>query len=255
MIVTGNTNAFARADGTTIITSSMLQIIDSMATVMAASQAFGKQECLTEYVDYLSEGVRQNSRLARQGKPAQPVLMAFGFGDSRPDICSGLTEAEFRANAKMDDLRELMVYSSLTYLIGHEFSHHRNGDPKYRMVSPDERRRDAASGRDVSWEVTPEEQKLKEARADSFGFQKMMEMGQNPFGAVPVLLFFGGIENFSIEQTVDADHPAAILRFDEMIEYATSDPSFLSALKKLHKEEEWQTFRTQLKAMSQKPND
>jgi hypothetical protein len=247
VIVTGNTNAFARGDGTIIITSSMLQIIDSVSTVLVGSELFGKPDCLTNYVDYLAEGTRENSIRVASGKPAQSVDIAFAFWHLRPDVCGGLSEGQFRSNKQADDARELIIYSSVIYLIGHEFAHERYGDSKFVMVTPDQLRRDRAEGKDITFEVTPAEQKVKEARADTFAFQKMLEMGYTPTAALPVLIFFGGIEGFSPEAGPSADHPAAILRISEMIKAADEDPQFINSLRRIGKLQAWRAFEAQLK--------
>jgi hypothetical protein len=252
-IITGNTNAFATREGTTIVTASMLQIIDSVATMLAASQTFSAPQCLSSYLNYLTESTNENSRLAARSLPPQPVLMAFSFWAARPDVCSGLTEAKFRNSTAADNLRELMIYSSIIYIIGHEFAHHKYGDTQYHMVTDDRYKRELEAGRDVTTFVTPTQQRTKEARADSFAFQKMIEMDFTPIGALPVLLFFSGIEGFSPELTSNADHPAAICRFEEMIEYTDRDPEFKTTINKLHKEPEWQAFEAQLRNVSRNP--
>lgn len=242
IVITGNTNAFAAPDGRTVITSSFLQVIDSMATMMSAAQTFNKPECLGSYVDYLATGTRDNSWLAAHRRPVRPVLMAFGYWQSRPDICGGLNEATFRASQKADDLRELMIYASLIYLIGHEFTHHKFHDPTFRMVTPEQKRLDAARGLDTSDEVTPAEQIVKEKRADLFAFHKMIEMDYPPIAAMPVLVFFGGIEGFSPEQTPSADHPSAVVRFNDMIEATKEDAEFMDLVKEHHLEQQWDAF-------------
>jgi hypothetical protein len=242
VIITGNTNAFASPKGRTIITASFLQVIDSMATVMAAAQAFNKPECLGEYVKYLGDGTRNNSWLVAHGQQAKPVAMAFGYWQLRPDVCGGLSEVKFRANQKADDLRELMVYASLVYLIGHEFCHHKYHDNVFKMVEPEQRRLDAARGMDVSREVTPSEQSAKEQRADLFSFHKMVEMDYPPMAAMPVLVFFLGFEGFSPEQSPDADHPSAVVRFSDMIDATKRDSEFMNLIKQHHLEPQWDAF-------------
>lgn len=242
IVVTGNTNAFAQRSRRTILTSSFLQIIDSMATMMAAAQTFNKPECLGNYIQYLGEGTRNNSWLVGHGNQPKPVAMAFGYWRLRPDICGGLTESKFRANKQADDLREFLIYSSLIYLIGHEFCHHKYHDNLFRVVSPEDKSRHARGGLDVSHEVTPAEQSEKELRADLFAFRKMISMDYPPMTAMPVLVFFMGVEGFSPEQTDAADHPAAVVRFEEMISATKDDPEFMPLIKAHHMEQQWQQF-------------
>ncbi|MGA9471736.1 MAG: hypothetical protein WBV36_04690 [Terriglobales bacterium] len=242
VIITGNTNAFASPKGRTILTASFVQVIDSMATVMAAAQTFDKPECLGEYVQYLGDGTRNNSWLVAHGQQAKTVAMSFAYWQLRPDVCGGLSEAKFRANQKADDLRELMVYASLVYLIGHEFSHHKYHDNVFKMVKPEDRRLDAARGRDVSREVTSSEQSAKEQRADLFAFHKMIEMEYPPIAAMPVLVFFLGFEGFSPEQSPDADHPSAVVRFSDMIDATEKDLEFMKLIRQHHLEPQWHAF-------------
>ena len=240
IVITGNTNAFALKSGKTVLTSSFLQIIDSMATMMAAAQTFNEPECLGTYIQYLGEGTRQNSWLVAHGKQLKPVAMAFGYWQLRPDICASLTESKFRANRKADDLREFLIYSSLIYLIGHEFSHHKYHDSFYRVVTPEEKDKRIAEGLDVSRDITPSEQAEKELRADLFAFRAMMSMNYPPIAAMPVLMFFVGVEGFSPEQTSDADHPAAVVRFNDMIAATKNDPEFMKNIQAHHMEQGWQ---------------
>jgi hypothetical protein len=197
---------------------------------------------LGEYVKYLGDGTRNNSWLVAHGQQAKPVAMAFGYWQLRPDVCSGLSEAKFRANQKADDLRELMVYASLVYLIGHEFCHHKYHDNVFKMVEPEQRRLDATRGMDVSREVTPSEQIEKEQRADLFSFHKMVEMDYPPMAAMPVLVFFLGFEGFSPEQSPDADHPSAVVRFGDMIDATKRDSEFMNLIKQHHLEPQWDAF-------------
>lgn len=242
IIITGNTNAFALRTGRTILTASFLQVIDSMATMMSAAEAYNKPECLGDYVEYLGEGTRHNSWLVAHGQQIQPVAMAFGYWQQRPDVCGGLTEATFRANKNADDLRELAIYSSLIDLIGHEFAHHKYHDNIFKMVTPEQKRLDISRGRDVSLEVTPSEQVAKEERADLFAFEKMIEMGYSPIGAMPVLVFFLGVEGYSPEQTLEADHPSAVVRFNDMIAATEKDSKFMEIIHTHHIEEQWGKF-------------
>jgi hypothetical protein len=248
--ITGNTNAFSLPNGQTIITSSFLQIIDSMATVMAAAQAFNTPECLGSYVEYLGEGTRNNSWLVAHGRQPQPVAMAFGYWQLRKDICGGLTESKFRGNQKADDLRELLINASLVYLIGHEFCHHKFRDNTFRMVSPEERDRERARGIDVSHEVTPNEQVTKERRADLFGFRKMIEMDYPPVAAMPVLVFFLGVEGFSPEM-LGTDHPAAAVRFEDMVRETENDSEFKSLINGHHLQSQWDAFKALSKQFGQ----
>jgi hypothetical protein len=240
--ITGNTNAFALRGGRTIVTAQFLQIIDSMATVMSAAQMYNKPECLGSYIEYLAEGTRNNSRLVVHGQQPKAVAMAFGYWQLRPDVCGGLTETVFRANKKADDLRELMIYSSLIYLIGHEFSHHKYHDNIFKMVTEDQKHSHLVQGLDVSREVTPSEQMVKENRADLFSFHKMIEMDYPPIGAMPVLVFFLGFEGPSPEQSADADHPSAIVRFNDMIDATEQDSEFMELVHNHHLEQQWGAF-------------
>jgi hypothetical protein len=239
---TGNTNAFALRGGRTVLTASFLQIIDSMATVMSAAKVYNKPECLGSYVEYLAEGTRNNTWLVAHQQQPKPVAMAFGYWQIRSDVCGGLSEKAFRANKKADDLRELMIYSSLIYLIGHEFSHHKYHDNIFKMVTPEQKQSHAAKGLDVSREVTPAEQKAKEKRADLFAFHKMIEMDYPPIAAMPVLVFFLGVEGFSPEQSADADHPSAVVRFNDMITATEQDSEFQTLIQKHHMEQQWEQF-------------
>jgi hypothetical protein len=244
IIITGNTNAFALRNGRTTITASFLQIIDSMATVMAAAQAFNKPECLGSYVEYLGEGTRNNTWLVAHGRPPKPVAMAFGYWQLRPDVCGGLTEAGFRGSQKADDLRELLIHASIVYLIGHEFCHHKFHDNVFRMVRPEEKSLHSARGMDVSREVTPSEQVAKEKRADLFGFHKMVEMDYPPIAAMPVLVFFLGVEGFSPEASGDndQDHPSAVVRFSDMIDATKADSEFMNLIRQHHLQTQWEAF-------------
>lgn len=242
IIITGNNNAFARRNGETLITSGFLQIIDSVATSLSAAIVFHTNDCFSSYVTYLSDGTRTNTFLVSHHQQPQPVAMAFAFWPMRPRDCAGLSEVAFRSNNKADIVREDLIYSSLIYLIGHELSHHINHDPDFDVVSPAVRSRRAAAGLDVSMQVTPAEQAVKERRADLFAFRKMIQMGYPPLAAMPVLMFFMGIEGFSPEQTPDADHPAAVVRFEDMITFTNDDPEFMKVVKQMHKEEEWDSF-------------
>jgi hypothetical protein len=241
-IITGNTNAFALPDGRTIITSSFLQIIDSMATVMAAAQTFNKPACLGSYIEYLAAGTRENTRLVAHKHQPKPVAMAFGYWQINPSVCGGLSEAAFRSNKKADDLRELMIYASLIYLIGHEFAHHKYHDDQFTEVTPEQRQLHIAQGLVVSREVIPAEQMKKEQRADLFAFHKMIEMDYPPLAAMPVLVFFLGLEGSSPEQSFNADHPAAVVRFNDMISTTEGDSEFQELIHQHNFDQQWAEF-------------
>jgi hypothetical protein len=240
--ISGNNNAFASPDGRTLLTAGFLQVIDSMATVMSAAQQFNRPACLGSYVDYLAKGTQSNSWLVAHHQPPQPVAMAFGYWQLNPDVCGGLSERVFRANKQADDLRESMIYASLIYLIGHEFCHHKYHDSTFKEVSANQKRLDASRGKDVSQEVTPAEQTVKEQRADLFAFHKMIEMDYPPIAAMPVLIFFAGFEGYSPEQSPEADHPAAVLRFNDMIDATARDAQFMKLIRERHMEQQWDQF-------------
>lgn len=239
---TGNTNAFALRGGRTVVTASFLQVIDSMATVMSASQQFNKPDCLTSYVNYLADGARNNTWLVAHTQQPKPVAIAFGYWQIRTDVCGGLTETKFRANRQADDLREYMIYSSLIYLIGHEFSHHKYHDNLFKVVTPEQKRQHIGQGLDVSLEVSPSEQAVKEERADLFAFRKMIEMDYPPLAAMPVLVFFVGFEGPSPEQTPEGDHPAAVVRYNDMIDATTKDTAFMELIRDHHMEATWDQY-------------
>jgi hypothetical protein len=243
-VITGNINAFALPDRRTLITSSFLQIIDSMATVMAAAQTFNKPACLGSYIQYLTDGTRENSRLVAHGHDPKAVAMAFGYWQLNPDVCGGLSESAFRSNEKADNLRELMIYASLIYLVGHEFAHHKYQDDEFTEVTPAQRQLHLSQGLDVTREVIPSEQVKKEERADLFAFHKMIEMDYPPLAAMPVLVFFLGIEGYSPEQSATADHPAAFVRFNDMIDTTKGDSSFMDLIRQHNLQQEWNQFVT-----------
>jgi hypothetical protein len=110
------------------------------------------------------------------------------------------------------------------------------------MVTAERKRVDAARGLDVSGEVTPAEQIVKEKRADLFAFHKVVEMDYPPLAALPVLMFFGGIEGFSPEQSANADHPAAVVRLNDMIEATKQDTEFMDLIREHHQEQQWDAF-------------
>jgi len=127
-----------------------------------------------------------------------------------------------------------MIYSSLIYLIGHEFSHHKFHDYLFT--------------------VTPSEQVTKEKRADVFAFRKMVTMDYAPMAAMPVLVFFLGVEGFSPETSPNADHPAAVLRFEDMIEATKSDSEFMNLIRQHHMEVQWNAFTALATQFNQNSN-
>ncbi len=145
------------------------------------------------------------------------------------------------------------VNSSLIYLIGHEFCHHKYHDNVFKMVTPEQKHLHLAQGLDVRREVTPSEQVVKEERADLFGFQKMIEMGYPPVAAMPILVFFLGVEGYSPEQTADADHPSAVVRLNDMIDATKQDSELMELIHEHHMEQQWEAFVTLGKQLEAAP--
>jgi hypothetical protein len=83
---------------------------------------------------------------------------------------------------------------------------------------------------------------LKEQRADLFAFHKMIEMDYPPIAAMPVLVFFVGFEGYSPEQSPEADHPAAVLRFNDMVDATARDSQFMKLIREHHMEQQWDQF-------------
>ena len=75
IIITGNINAFAARGGRTILTAGLLQIIDSMATVMSAAQQYNKPECLGSYIDYIAQATQNNNWLVMHNQQPMACLL------------------------------------------------------------------------------------------------------------------------------------------------------------------------------------
>jgi hypothetical protein len=71
--------------------------------------------------------------------------------------------------------------------------------------------------------------------------------------AMPVLIFFLEVEGFSPEQSPDADHPSAVVRFSDMIDATKSDSEFMSLIKQHHLEHQWDAFTALAKKLQTSP--
>jgi hypothetical protein len=251
IVLSGNSNAVATPSGKTVTTAGFIQIIDSLSTMLTAATLYKKPVCFQSYMGYLSDGVRNNSWLVKHRQQPQPVSMAFAYWQQRQDVCGGLSEPKFRSDSTADTVREGYIYASMVYVLAHELAHHVHGDTQFRMVTPEKRRAQIQAHLDVSREVVPAEQVPKEAAADSFAFASMVKMGEPVLAAMPVLLLFCGVENYSPEIDPEKDdHPAAVRRLHDLFEAANNDPILQNTIKEHHEQAQWKKLMAQAQELS-----
>jgi hypothetical protein len=234
--VNNGINAYARKQGGrsyTVFSAGLVEVIDWLSTAMAFT-TMGQKTCGEKYASYLIEGIAENTaRYNDRSQALRTVGTPFYFAQSEPQLCPGLTLERFQSNHNADDVREIAISACLQLVAAHELGHHIDRDADSLPASPAESRR-------------------REAAADAFAFRNLIRSGRNPMIAVPVLLLFAGIENFSLEAEDRASHPAGVRRLESMIEAArealASEPEMLADMKKTGRYEEWQNLMSTLQA-------
>jgi hypothetical protein len=235
ILLDGNCNAFARrVDGRRTIetTAGFVQIIDWVSTALAIGDRFGAPDCLAEYMDYLTDGILDNSDRIAAHERLQPVASTLKFVHDNRDVCPRVTEASFRAKPGADDMRERLLRGGIKFLAAHELAHHLLGHVG-RMPGNVEAIRE------------------QERRADEFAFSRMILSSTSPIEAMSVLLLYGTLEGFSIEGEDTSTHPAGVRRFATMIEAAerliSSDAAAVAAMRRDGKYDEFVTGVRQMR--------
>jgi hypothetical protein len=223
----GNTSAYAtRLEGDRVVDigAGLLQVLDWVATAVGGVGAFPSgATCAEAYIPYLADGIRENSRRGRRRAPLVPVAAFFTYAQTHRDTCRGITETSYRARQRADKARAIAFAASFKFLLAHEMSHHLLGHV-----------------RELPRSLSTSEVRQQETDTDKLALKLLVKTGTNPIQALPLLLLFGALEDWSV---LGGDHPATVDRFkwawDAALAILKDDPEFEPALRKSGEWEGW----------------
>ena len=202
----GEINARAQMSGgdrEIIVNSALLEVIDHLSTMDAVSLMWNKMGCYVAYDQYVSDLANSNTKSLLQGLPATGVSKPFPYMMSHPDICPHVSPDVITNNGRQaGDLRTITIRESIKWVLLHEFAHH---------LYDDFHSADLKTRRD------------HETRADNYAFQAMLNVHETPLVAVPVIMLFCTLENFTVEDA-KSDHPAGMIRLKAMVEAGKTSP-------------------------------
>ena len=202
----GEINARAQMSGGNreiIVNSALLEVIDHLSTMNTVSLLWNKMDCYASYGQYVSDLANSNTKSLLQGLPATGVSKPFPYMMSHPDICPQVSPDVITKNDRRSgDLRTIEIRESIKWVLLHEFAHHLYDDFHSADV---------------------ETSRNREARADNYAFQAMLNVHETPVVAVGVIILFCSLENFTLEDA-KSDHPAGLRRLKAMVEAGKKSP-------------------------------
>jgi hypothetical protein len=222
----GNIAAYAtRLNGKRVVDvgAGLLQVLDWVATASAAVLPFRTGGvCANAYVPYLSDGIRDNTRRRDRRVLLEPVKSFFAYAESHSE-CEGISEPAFRASRNATAARDMAFAGSFKLLLAHEMSHHLHGHVD--LPRPSET---SAS-------------RARETQADKTALVLLTKSGTNPMEALPLLLMFGGINEFA---DTGGSHPSSVERlrwaWEAAGELLKEDKEFKRFLERSGQYEQWQ---------------
>lgn len=199
------------------ISAGLLWSIDQFSTIIALNQDLSehiKGDCLNVYMTNFAHLMSHNRTSAITRKSPTPVPAALVFINSRPDICASVN-LEKLPGSILDQHREMLIHSSLAFVIAHEFGHIYNDDHPTAQIPRNESR-------------------IQERKADQFAMSLEIRTDGSPILALPILLLLASMENFDFETHAGSTHPAGLVRgfllLDAAVELGKHDPEFKTYL-------------------------
>ncbi len=238
-VVDGNVNAQAKSRTNLIyVSAGLLEVVDWVSTVGAVGTKYGAQACYTEYVRKVAEAIQANSERARRGQVADhPLESAFLFMQPRPSLCHGISEASFKQDKVLNDLRDASIDGSLYFILGHEIGHHVLGHTSRPAT-------------------TAAQSRVDESRADAFAFRTMAGAEITPAVGLNIMVVFASVEGFDFEESPEATHPSGAKRVLAMVDAADDvmehDPKYVEQLRRLGKEREWRQAVERIRELARK---
>ena len=179
------------------ITAGMIEIMDWLGTNRAVTTVRGTALCGAHYVQYVSDGISENSDRYRDKLALREVTSPYQFYYANKSDCPQISPSEVDSDEQISQLREIGMTVMLQLVLAHEIGHQIHNDPFSK----------------VNWC----EQQHRESRADAYSFQALRRMGNPPSAGIDLIMIFASVEGFSAEDS-NHTHPAALKRMLAMLE-------------------------------------
>lgn len=207
-------NAFATNKGgqrkITLYTG-LIEAIDYLATVEAASLLWNRPSCYGQYAPYLADSVTSNSKAIMQGLPARNIIEPFQYMKSHLASCPDVSQDDMIANKRNSgDVRTIGIQEGIKFVLLHEFAHHLHND--FSATS----------------DLT--EKRARESRADNYAFQSMLHPPETPTAAIGLIALFAAQEDLHLD-IASSNHPSGVRRMKAMIDATRTSESWKDAMK------------------------
>jgi hypothetical protein len=194
-----------------VISAGAIQAIDFVSDAIIFEE-LGGTGCVSDYIQYWSAAVIDNSERYGQGlapkRVASPAIFARSGGNacSNTDLSGYASEAEYKSK---------MIEASIMYLYLHELGHHvLHHIGSEQPVDADDKN---AFRRE------------QEDAADRYAFETAPRANYSLLAAVPMMVIISGIGGNSIEAEHKSDHPLGLKRYLRLIQLSIDryeqDPS------------------------------
>jgi hypothetical protein len=180
------------------IMTGLLRDINYLAAAQVLSYAFDERACFFKYDHYITE------------LPKPPILTPNKFAMTKPFYCPkgsiyalahtqpDESLAHVQPEATWAEEGNDITFYGLMFVLLHEFAHFKHHD-----LGPEP--------------MQKSQMRKREADADAFAVNFMLDMNVNPLIALPVLSVVAGVENRRIDDG-NSNHPAALKRMRMMVE-------------------------------------
>jgi hypothetical protein len=206
-------NAFAaikRGQREITVYTGLIEVIDYLATVEAASLRWNRPSCSGEYTSYLADLATSNFTTIMQGLPVRDTVGPFQYMKSNPAICPNVSQDDMMANKRSSgDVRTIQIQESVKFILLHELAHHLHNDfsPTSDLI----------------------EKRARESRADNYAFQSMLHPPEIPTVAINIIALFAAEEDLRLD-IASSNHPSGLRRMKAMIDATRTSESWKHAL-------------------------
>jgi hypothetical protein len=188
----------------------LIEAIDYLATVEAASLLWNRPGCSGEYTAYLADLATSNFKTIMQGLRARNTTDPFQYMKANPASCPDVSQDDMIANKRESgDVRTIQIRENIKFVLLHEFAHHLYNDfsPTSDLI----------------------EKRARESRADNYAFQSMLNPPEIPTVAMNVITLFAAEEDLRLD-IAGSDHPSGLRRIKAMIDATRISESWKHAL-------------------------
>ena len=200
-VPSGNVNARAiiqNGQRVVLVASGFTQVMQWVVDAYIAENELEFRGCFFSYLQYLSDGIEENTIRSNNFETLEPVGPVFWFAASGSNPCNGLTSDAFFKNPDAVKSEAHFMDNCIFFVFAHETAHqvlgHIDNPPQNNFES-----------------------RMHETAADEWAVKEMIISGINPFTAVPAFFLFSALSGSTLEDEQMSTHPLGIRRLDSLL--------------------------------------